>query len=129
MNYHEPQAPVADDVEPPEYLDADALAVWERLAPTLRARSLLTIWDLDLFAVYCTAVVHHRRAAQLVNDTNILVVGDRGAVKHPAMQVIRDQAMILATLAGRFGLSPSDRAQIEMPAPAGGPTSATSILD
>lgn len=65
----------------------------------------------------------------MVNADKIIVEGDRGRVKHPAMQVLRDQAMILATLAGRFGLSPSDRAQIEMPAPAGGPTSATSILD
>lgn len=130
VNYREPQAPAEDEVVAPDFLDDDARAVWDRLAPTLRARSMLTIWDVDLFAVYCTAVTHHRRAARMVNADGVTVSGDGGrTVKHPAMQVLRDQAMILATLSGRFGLSPSDRAQIEMPAPIGGPASAASILD
>lgn len=102
--------------EPPEYLDLEALGVWARLAPTLETRGILTVWDVDAFAAYCTAVVHHRRAVQLVNRAGI-VVGRAAATqhKHPALQVVRDQAALIVTLGGRFGLNPSDRAGLRSP--------------
>jgi P27 family predicted phage terminase small subunit len=104
-------------IVPPDYLDAETRAVWDRLAPPLEAKGLLTDWDVDLFAVYCTAVVHHRRAVELVNQTNVLTkaAGASHVVKNPALQVVRDQAAILAALAGRFGLSPADRVGLPMP--------------
>ena len=116
MNHNEPKAPVAGQVLPPDYLDADAREVWARLAPTLTSRGVLTAWDVDLFAAYCTAVVHHRRAVRSVNDTNVLLKTPAGAVKHPAMQVVRDQATLMTTIGGRFGLTPSDRSSISLPA-------------
>lgn len=135
MNHNEPQPPAdITEVEPPDYLELEALEVWHRLAPTLMARQMLTLWDTDLFAVFCTAVAHHRRAVKIVNGEGggILVKGDRGTtVKNPALQIVRDQALIIATLSGRFGLTPSDRASIEMPPGATNPSSsgAAAILD
>jgi phage terminase small subunit len=44
------------------------------------------------------------------------VRGDKGrTVKHPAVQVARHYAAT-TTLAGRFGLTPSDRSQLSLPA-------------
>ncbi len=121
MNVAEVAAPPAVPA-PPEYLDLDALGVWARLAPTLQARGLLTVWDVDAFAAYCTAVVHHRRAAQLVNDEGLMVSGrSRLHHKHPALQVVRDQAALMVTLGGRFGLNPSDRAGLRDPNEGGAP--------
>lgn len=116
---HDAPDPPSDRAEPPEYLDLDALGVWHRLAPSLEARGILTAWDADVFAAYCTAVVHHRRAVKAVNSTNVML--GRGATlhKHPALQVVRDQAALIVTLGGRFGLTPSDRSQIRLEAPAG----------
>jgi P27 family predicted phage terminase small subunit len=103
-------------ISPPDYLDDDASKVWERLAPSLEARGVLTDWDADLFAAYCTAVVHHRRAVELVNQTNVLTkaAGAAHVVKNPALQVIRDQATILVALGARFGLTPADRATLKL---------------
>jgi P27 family predicted phage terminase small subunit len=115
VNRNEPKAPVAGPVVAPDYLDADARAVWARLAPTLTARGLLTEWDVDLFAAFCTAVVHHRRAVQLVNSTAVTVRTQNGlVVRHPAMAVVRSQAALVTSLGARFGLSPSDRASISL---------------
>lgn len=99
----------------PDYLDAEARIVWDRLAPSLAARGMLTAWDVDLFAAYCTAVVHHRRAVRSVNDTAVLLKTPAGAVKHPALQVVRDQLALMAQVGGRFGLTPEDRSQVVSP--------------
>lgn len=109
-------APVAGAVEPPEYLDDEQRAVWRSLSPSLIARGVLTPWDVDLFAAFCAAVVHHRRAVKLVNDSNVLLKGPDGAVKNPALQIVRDQAQLIATIGSRFGLTPADRARIALPA-------------
>lgn len=131
MNRNEPKAPVAEPVAVPEYLDTDARAVWHRLAPSLIARGVLTAWDADLFGAYCTAVVHHRRAARLVNETAVALKTADGVVKHPAMQIVRDQAQLMTTIGGRFGLTPSDRSSISLEPEESdhGEGSAAAILD
>lgn len=131
VNRREPKPPVTATVEAPDYLDADARVVWDRLAPSLTARQILTVWDVDLFAAFCSAVVNHRRAAELVNAEGVLVKAagrTRAMVKHPALQIIRDQAAVMVTIGGRFGLTPSDRSAIEQP-PMEVPGAAASILD
>ncbi|MBB6174200.1 P27 family predicted phage terminase small subunit [Nocardiopsis mwathae] len=76
---------------------------------------VLTSWDVDLFAVYCDAVVNHRRASAEVARRGILVEGQRGnLVKNPALQVARDYADMMSRIGARFGLSPSDRAGIDI---------------
>jgi P27 family predicted phage terminase small subunit len=114
LNLTEPVAPILEPVTPPDYLDTEALAVWNGLAPSMIARGALTVWDVDLFAAFCTAVVHHRRAVRTVNDTAVLLKTPAGAVKHPAMQVIRDQAALMAQIGGQFGLSPAVRSALRL---------------
>lgn len=123
LNAPDPPATVAT---PPEYLDLDALGVWHRLAPSLIARGVLTPWDADAFAAYCTAVVHHRRAVLEVNKGGVMVGSGRNRAKHPALQVARDQAALMVTIGGRFGLTPSDRSGIHLP---DGDTSGDGLLD
>lgn len=129
VNRNEPKPPVDEIVVPPTYLDADARAVWARLAPSLHARGVLTAWDADLFGTFCTAVVHHRRAVELVNQANVLLKTPSGVTKHPAMQIIRDQAAIMTTVGGRFGLTPSDRSSLALPQEGSGHAAALAILD
>ena len=114
VNLHAPDPPPTV-ARPQEYLDLDALGVWQRLAPSLIARGVLTPWDADAFAAYCTAVVHHRRAVLAVNKAGVMLGTGRNLHKHPALQVVRDQAALMVTLGGRFGLTPSDRSSIHLP--------------
>lgn len=107
-------APPLDDLEPPDYLDLDAVAVWHRLAPSLAERGVLTAWDVDTLAVFVSAVVAHSRAVRYVNDRGVLVKQRSSMVKNPALQIVRDQAAVIATFATRFGLTPADRARLRI---------------
>lgn len=131
VNTQEP-TPAKIPLEAPDYLDDDARAIWDRLAADHFAKVGATHWDADALAVYCTAVVHHRRAVQLVNSTGVLIKagsrGHGGLVKHPAMQVIRDQAAIIRAYAQEFGLTPSARSSLVRPDAGAGSSSADRLL-
>lgn len=118
INRNEPQAPApAEPPAAPDWLDDDAKAVWANLVPQLHAKGLFTAWDLEVFAVFCEAVVHHRKACELVDNSAILLKGAHGAMaKNPALQIVRDSAQVIRAYAQEFGLSPSARSGIELPA-------------
>ena len=107
-------APPLGDVDPPSYLDPDAVAVWHRLAPSLAERGVLTAWDVDTFAVFVSAVVHHSRAVRAVNERGVLVKQRSSQVKNPALQIARDSAATIASFAAKFGLTPADRAKLRL---------------
>lgn len=115
INTDEPQ-PASGEVVAPEWIGDDARAEWARLAPDLVRTGVLTAWDTDAFAVLVTAIVHHRQAAQLVNTTGVVVANPNGAgaIPNPALRVVTEQARIITTYGGRFGLTPSDRAQLKI---------------
>lgn len=110
-------APPLDELDPPSYLDLDAVAVWHRLAPSLAERGVLTAWDVDTFAVFCSAVAHHARAVRIINERGVLVKQRTAHVKNPALQIARDTAATIAGFAARFGLTPADRARLRIAQP------------
>lgn len=110
-------APPLDELDPPSYLDLDAVAVWHRLAPSLADAGILTAWDVDAFAVFVSAVVAHQRAMKHVNERGVMVKQRSSYVKNPALQVARDSAATIATYAARFGLTPADRARLRLEEP------------
>lgn len=114
INTAEPQ-PAATVVAPPYPLVRDVQAVWDRLAPDLVAKGVLTSWDVDAFAAFCETAAMLRKAWQGAHR-GVLVPGKRGEerVYNRAMQGVRDLTAQLATLGGRFGLTPSDRARLTM---------------
>lgn len=116
INYAEPQ-PEAGAPDAPEWLDPEARAVWDHIVAGLEPTGVLCRVDRDSLAVYCEAVVHHRRAAELVDRTGPLIKG-RGKdalVKNPAMQIVRDNAAIVRAFAQEFGLTPAARTQLSTP--------------
>ncbi|MFZ6003786.1 MAG: phage terminase small subunit P27 family [Actinomycetota bacterium] len=106
-------------IEAPSYIDDEAREVWDRVVPDLVKQGVVTAWDTDALGVFVTAVTHHRRAVAYVNQSAVLLSQsrkDRGeVVKHPAMQVVRDQAAIVRAYAQEFGLTPSSRSQLGSP--------------
>ncbi|MEE2040192.1 phage terminase small subunit P27 family [Nocardiopsis sp. CT-R113] len=92
-----------------------ALDVWNRLAPDLEAKTVLTPWDVDTFAVWCDAVVRHREAVDELAQYGVMVIGQKGErVKNPAVQIARDYAETMTRIGARFGLTPSDRAGLKI---------------
>lgn len=123
INSNEPK-PDAAEVAPPRELDPRAQAIWDRLAPDMIRKGVLTAWDVDSFATFCSMVVVNQDAVADVekNGTNCTTVVrelSNGEViyelrKNPAWQVARESATLIVTLGGRFGLNPSDRSQLTM---------------
>jgi P27 family predicted phage terminase small subunit len=120
INGQEP-APPTSLVEPPASLSEAALVEWNRYAPSLIKAGLLTLWDAPTFAMLCTAIVMHRDAAAKVDGLGeggaslILVMGPNGqTVKNPALQVVRDQALLVRALAQEFGMTPSARSALKL---------------
>jgi P27 family predicted phage terminase small subunit len=123
VNRDEP-LPAEGQVSAPSWLPAEARGVWDRLAPDLMAKGVLTPWDVDAFADLCCLVVINRNALLDLdkNGTNCTVV-DRelsdGTIiyrltKNPSWQVAKESTALITTLGGRFGLNPSDRSQLKV---------------
>ncbi|MFD1048130.1 P27 family phage terminase small subunit, partial [Kibdelosporangium lantanae] len=86
INTSEP-VPPATEVTAPDWLSDKARQIWDRLAPSLTARKVLTSWDVDAFAVLCEALSRYATATQLVNGSALLVPGPGGLVPNPALKV------------------------------------------
>lgn len=93
----------------PATLTAEGLAVWHRLAPDRIDRGVLTPWDVDAFALFCEAVsvAHHAAAYAAEHIDDRIVPGAQSPVSR-----MREAVAICATLGGRFGWTPSDRAKL-----------------
>lgn len=123
VNAKEP-IPTEVEVEPPGWLSAEAVAVWDRLAPDLEARGVLTGWDVQAFAEWCHAVATIEEAERHlaveghvidaeVFDRNGVATGTR-RVRNEWSRVLKDALEVSARRAARFGLTPSDRAGISV---------------
>ncbi|MGW4030759.1 phage terminase small subunit P27 family [Streptomyces sp. NPDC004838] len=123
INTAEPR-PDEGELTPPDWLSDQALEVWHALADDLTAKGVLTPWDCEAYANYCDAVARRRDAAEHVAT-------EGAVVEHPVFNKNGDQtgvrmgknAWLLAldaadaqvrTYGARFGLTPSDRAQLKI---------------
>lgn len=114
INHDEP-VPGQGVVTAPEWLDGVGLEVWGELAPDLIRQGVLTPWDAEAFAMACDSVRLYREARDRVEADGLMITGARGSdIKHPMLQVQRDAAATFASLAARFGLTPSDRAKLSI---------------
>lgn len=114
LNRDEP-TPGADAVVPPVDLPQDAQAVWNRLAPDLIAKRVLTAWDVDAFAEFCRSVAIYNRAALEVESLPLTARGAAGGVTvQPAFRVMQAAAQMMRSTGQRFGLTPGDRAALKV---------------
>lgn len=131
-NEPQPAAPTEIDLKvPPRGLGAAASKVWRRLAPDLVDKRVLTVWDMDAFVAYCIAAAQYDAARKLVQRQGMTAVGSQGQlVVSPNYRVQTAALGQLLQLASRFGLTPGDRASIEVAPPlqgGGGPAGPTNL--
>ena len=112
INRNEP-TPTETAVTPAMPLSDGAQHIWDRLAPNLIDKGCLTAWDADVFTVFCdVAATYYETRAQL--GTSYTVKGSVSVVVNPLWRIMRDCAETMARLGARFGLTPSDRAGINI---------------
>lgn len=112
INREEPIAPTLP-VEAPEWISDEARAIWNRYAPSLIKRGVLTYWDIEAFVVLCNALVRYKDACQLVDASSVLIGAGGRLEPNPALKVLRDAEDVFLRYAARFGMTPSDRQQIK----------------
>jgi len=100
---------------PPVELEPDARAVWDRLAPDLISKRVLTAWDVDGFGAYCRSVALFNRAATEVESEGASTERPyKGLVPSPAFRAMVAAEKMMTSIGSRFGLSPTDRARIQI---------------
>ncbi len=100
---------------PPVKLEPAAQAVWDRLAPDLIAKRVLTAWDVDSFSVYCRCVVLFNRAvAEVESEGAATERRYKGLVPSPAFRAMVAMQKTVSALGAKFGLSPADRATLRI---------------
>ncbi|MEU7787674.1 phage terminase small subunit P27 family [Amycolatopsis sp. NPDC049159] len=123
INQNEPK-PGALAVEPPDWLGEQAVEVWHTLAADLKAKGVLTGWDVEAFASWCDAVVRRRHASKRLQVEGEVIelpvfnkngeeTGHRYA-KNPWTLVLNEADAQMQKYAARFGLTPSDRASLSI---------------
>lgn len=102
--------------EPPRWLKREALRIWERLAPTLRAAKLLTDADAPAFARYCRNFARwldmQRRLDEQGEIYQIETASGQVRRADPAFLIGDRLERMLLAAEDRFGLNPAERQRI-----------------
>lgn len=106
-----PSPLTAQSAPAPEWLDAQAKAIWTRLAPHLGL--VLTAVDLEKFSVFCQTVADYVRWKKLVAYEGEFIESPNGMkMAHPALSQIKQAAQLIAKYGSDFGLDPVSRSRI-----------------
>jgi P27 family predicted phage terminase small subunit len=111
INSNKPQ-PIGE-AEMPSGLSGDAENEWNRLYPELTRLGLLTVVDASAFAAYCECWGLYRRACR---DMKELTVESKGRpFPNPAITIAAECRRQMLAYQTKFGLTPSDRARMQLP--------------
>ena len=109
VNYNEP-IPVALNLQVPSDLSSEAREVWVAVVQAVHHTGVLTSADVDTLRLYCEAVARYRSAEDMLVKTGPLIKGRNGEfVKNPLHQIVRDNALLMRSLARELGLTPAAR--------------------
>ncbi len=102
----------------PDWLTDAAKAEWRRLAPELQKLGLLTLLDRAAFAGYCQSYGHWLEAETVLRKQGRLYVTPSGRVRErPEVEIARKSLQLMRAFAVEFGLSPTARGRMSLPAP------------
>jgi|SRR5271156_5835119 len=100
---------------PPIELPADAMAIWNRLAPDLIDKGCLSAWDVDEFANGCRMQALLSRALSDAESSPLISAGSKdNLVMNPAIRAVTALEASLRSIWSRFGLTPGDRATLKV---------------
>lgn len=101
----------------PANMSVGAQSVWRRILRAFGDNGIITDADRDTLRLYCEAVDRYVTAQKLYLELGPLVRGARRGeqVKNPLHQVIRDNAVLVRSMARELGLTPSARTGLQLP--------------
>lgn len=99
----------------PEWLSPYAAAEWKRVGKDLVARRILTEDNLSLLESYCIAVGMVRESSETIAEHGATIATEKGVVRHPAVQTLKEMMGESRRLASELGLTPTSRNKIGTP--------------
>lgn len=114
----EPQPKIVAPRAPRGRLPDAGKRLWRYLVPKLADLGLLTELDTTALEMMCLHYATAVEAETLLREEGLVTIGAKGGlVKHPAVQILRDNSIAFRQYAEQFGLTPSSRSRITMPMP------------
>ena len=92
----------------PRGMTPRAQGIWRRQLKALPP-GIITAVDGDALRCYCEAADRYIEAAKLLAASGPLAEGQRGTIKSPLHQIVRDNAMLIRLFAKDLGFLPSAR--------------------
>ena len=92
----------------PRGMSPRAQGIWRRQLKSLPP-GIITAVDGAALRCYCEAVSRYEEAARLLEAEGPLAEGQRGTIKSPLHQIVRDNAMLVRSFAKDLGFLPSAR--------------------
>jgi P27 family predicted phage terminase small subunit len=96
---------------PPAWLSPKAKVAWEEISGALKD----SVYGIDglALALMCTAYGAAQEAAEDISQRGPLIESrDRGPVKNPSLQILRDAGSTFRSFAEQFGLTPGARKRL-----------------
>ena len=117
-----PKEPKPEPKKPtrPQWLIGDAKKLWDVLAPQLEAMNVLAKIDREALARYCQLWMRWLEAERFLakeGSTYEMLTKDGqscGPRPYPQVKIASDLASHLGRLEQKFGLSPADRASVQV---------------
>ncbi len=116
LNRAEPKPQSA--VKKPHGLGKGAAKFWRDHAPELKRLEILTGVDSAAFQLMAEHYAVAIQAAAELHEEGLTIEGRDGAKKNPLAQVFKDNSMAFKAYATEFGMTPSARTRLQMPADA-----------
>lgn len=106
-------SPILEAPPAPPWLPDAASEEWDRVAPVLVQRRILTEGDLGSLETYCLAIGQVRDCqATLAELPSPFFVGDNGVPRpHPAIRVMHAAMTLARQMAAEMGLTPVARSR------------------
>jgi P27 family predicted phage terminase small subunit len=102
------------NLEPPDWIDAEAKEEWLRLAPMLGRLGVLTETDTQALTAYCEAWATWKGATQKIRQFGMVIKGKDGEfpVVSPYVKIAHNALIQMRALLAEFGMTPSSRVRV-----------------
>ncbi len=110
---------LAENLQPPDFLDAYARDQWKEVVPQLEALGILAEIDAHLLAMYCSQLSIYRQCErELESDESVTVQMPGGTKrKNPCLSIMKDCIETTTKLAALFGVGPMSRVKLQQAIP------------
>jgi P27 family predicted phage terminase small subunit len=102
----------------PDYLDEEGAVIWRELGPLLLRAGLFTVVDQYALGMFCVAAGRFITATRNVRRTGgpVLEAESGNLYQNPWYHVANKAFHQMRSLFGEFGLTPAERARLEVTA-------------